>query len=187
VQLDDAKRKASRADPTIRNTEVPADRVCASVHIPERLRLRRIIAEWQETKARAADASSQAEAALKAVEVQRLRLNEFEAKRIRAAQPRWKMTGEFSHELQHELSLRNVGAPASELKAVWAEQSRVTVMLSNTTFIGTGECLGIKLVFHEKRIADFRLDLTYADAIGERRLLKVAVSQVACEICSEVG
>jgi hypothetical protein len=55
-------------------------------------------------------------------------------------------------------------------------------MLSGTTIIATGECLGIKVVFHDKRVPQFCFGLTYRDAIGERRTLQILMSEMAFEM-----
>ena len=138
-----------------------------------------------DSSARAPTACIQAQAAMRALEAQNRRLNMLERKLLGAAQPRWKSAGEFLHELQHEFKLRNVGAPASDLKATWHEQGKVSIMLSNTTLVNTGEYVSIKVVFHEKRLAEFPFELTYSDAAGARRTLQIVVSEVAFEMKHE--
>ena len=121
---------------------------------------------------------SQVHAALKAVEAQHAKLNEIDRTRTRAAQPRWEIAGEVLHGLEHELSLRNIGAPAADARAQWPEPSRVTILLSNVTLIGSGECIGIKIVFHDRRIPQFKFKLHYLDAIGEPRALVIRISEI---------
>jgi hypothetical protein len=141
-----------------------------------------VLVALQETRTLALKACTQAEGAVQAVQVQTSKLDDIERKRLRAAQPRWKTAGEFSHALQHEVNLRNVGAPASDPKASWDEQGSVSVMLSSTALINTGEYVGIKVVFHEKRLPQFRFALTYSDAIGERHTLHMSLSDMAFQV-----
>lgn len=137
-------------------------------------------------------AIKQAEAAVRMLEVESRKLDDYQKSRIRAAQPRWEVQGCIAHKEQHEINLRNVGAAASNINAVWDKNLPIVVVLSNARFVDRGQYLTIKVMFHEPRLDAFDLVLDYCDAVDELRRAHIRVADMAVkidhqEVGSEVG
>ena len=126
--------------------------------------------------------AERATAALRSVEAESRKLQDYTDSRIRAAQPRWEIQGCIAHKEQHEISLRNVGAAASNISAIWDRKRPMAIVLSNPALVDRGQYLGIKAMFPEERLDEFDFTLAYSDAAGEPRTARLAVSEMQAKI-----
>jgi hypothetical protein len=123
-----------------------------------------------------------AETATHKLELESQKFEDYQQSRVRAAQPRWEVQGCIAHKEQHEINIRNVGAPASSLRAVWDRELPIAVVLSNVTVVDRGQQLTIKVVFRGARLEKFDLILEYCDALGEPRRAYIAVAETTVTI-----
>ena len=127
-----------------------------------------------------ADAAS----ALELVERESHKQLHYQLSGIRAAQPRWEVSGCIAHRQQCEINLRNLGAPASQL-SVWTRELPVVAMLSNATFVDRGQDLTIKVIFKGPPLEDFAFTLEYCDAAGAQRSAQIEASAVGASVRQE--
>lgn len=127
-------------------------------------------------------AAERAAAAVRSVEAESKKLQDYQDSRIRAAQPRWEVQGCIAHKEQHEINLRNVGAAASNISAIWDRERSMVIVLSNPALVDRGQYLSIKVVFGEGLLDEFDFTLAYCDATGEPRTAHLAVSEMAATI-----
>lgn len=126
--------------------------------------------------------AQQAEAAIRRVETESEKFENYQRSRIRAAQPHWEVRGCIAHKEQHEINIRNRGAPASTLRAVWKRELPIAVLLSNTILVDRGQQLTLKVVFRDAPLDKFDFVLEYSDALDEPRRAYIAVSEMAVTI-----
>jgi hypothetical protein len=126
--------------------------------------------------------AQQAEAAIHKVEIESEKFENHEQRRIRAAQPQWEAQGCIAHKEQQEINIRNVGAPASSLRAVWDRKLPIAVVLSNVTVVERGQQLTIKVAFNGARLEKFDLILEYCDALGQLRRAHIGVAEAAVTV-----
>ena len=129
-------------------------------------------------------AVSNAAAALELVEQESHKQRHYQLSRIRAAQPRWEVAGCIAHRGQTEISLRNLGAPASQL-SIWTRDLPVVAMLSTATFVDRGQDLTIKVVFKAATLEEFEFALEYRDSAGAERVAQVLVSTTGITVRQE--
>lgn len=127
-------------------------------------------------------ALEQAAAVASRLEAETLRFQNFHDKRVRAAQPVWEIQACIAHKQQHEITLLNKGAPASNIRAVWDSQMPLVVALSNPTLVNRGEQLTLKIMFVGAPVETFAVKLEYCDALREKRMAHVAVEDVAVTV-----
>ena len=146
------------------------------------LQAERLVAQNKEAVARVNLLASQAQAAVATVEGEIERLRDHEKARARAMQPRWEVNGCIAHEKVYEINLRNAGAAASGVNAVWDKSARMAVLLSDTTFVDRGSPLTIKVMFLDARLDQFELKLQYCDGADQPRAASMAVSNMEVTI-----
>ncbi|MES2564501.1 MAG: hypothetical protein V4637_17530 [Pseudomonadota bacterium] len=122
-----------------------------------------------------------ASAALQVVETESHKQRHYQLTRVRAAQPRWEVSGCMAHGDQLEVNLRNTGAPAADL-SIWKKD---LPLVSNTTFVDRGDGWTIKVVFTSAPIENFVLTLEYCDAAGAQRTAQIQASTVGAIIQQE--
>ena len=127
-------------------------------------------------------ATEQAGAAMHKVESETKKFEDYQQSRMRAAQPSWQVLGCMAHREQHEINIRNVGAPASTLRAIWDRDLPIIVLLSNMLIVDRGEQLIIKVAFRDARLDNFELVLEYQDALGGRHRAYVSVSGITVKM-----
>jgi hypothetical protein len=127
-------------------------------------------------------ALEQAAAVGSRLEAETLRFQNFHDKRVRAAQPVWEIQACIAHKQQHEITLLNKGAPASNIRAVWDSQMPLVVALSNPTLVNRGEQLTLKIMFVGTPAETFSVKLEYCDALREKRMAHVAVEDIAVTV-----
>lgn len=136
----------------------------------------------RQTSRLARAAAERAEGAVQRVEAESRKLQDYQDSCIRAAQPRWEVQGCIAHKEQHEINLRNVGAAASNISAIWDRERSMAIVLSNPALVDRGQYLSIKVVFGEGLLDEFDFTLAYCDATGEPRTAHLAVSEMAATI-----
>jgi hypothetical protein len=94
----------------------------------------------------------------------------------------WEIQGCIAHKQQHEITLLNKGAPASNIRAVWESEMPLVVALSNPTLVNRGEQLTLKIMFVGAPVETFGVRLEYWDALREKRMAHVAVEDVAVTV-----
>ena len=127
-------------------------------------------------------AGTRAEAATRLLEGEIQNLRERETARIRAAQPRWEVQGCIAHKEQHEITLRNTGAPAFNVKAVSNAHVPIAIVLSNPALVDRGQLLTVKIMFQQQRMDEFEVPLEYLDASGELKTVRISVSHADARI-----
>lgn len=130
------------------------------------------------------EAFNAASSALQLIEAESHKQRHYQLTRIRAAQPRWEVSGCLAHADQLQINLRNTGAAAADL-SIWKKDLPLVAMLSNTTFVDRGEGLTIKVVFTSAPIDKFALTLEYCDAAGAQRTARIQASSVGATIEQE--
>lgn len=129
--------------------------------------------------------AEQTESALQKLEIERQKFDDYRGARARAAQPHWEVQGCIAHKEQHEINLRNLGAPASSLRADWNRRMPFAVVLSNATVVDRGQQLTIKVVFRDARLEKFDLTLHYCDALGDPHRMHISVAETAVTLNTE--
>lgn len=130
------------------------------------------------------EALKTASAALQVVETESHKQRHYQLTRMRAAQPRWEVSGCMAHADQLEINLRNTGAAAADL-SIWKKDLPLVAMLSNATFVDRGDALTIKVLFTSAPIENFVLTLEYCDAAGAQRTAQIQASTVGAIIQQE--
>jgi hypothetical protein len=141
-------------------------------------RAAQLIGDTEKTAAMARELVTQIQPALHRIDVEIGRFQDQEKARLRAVQPRWEVNGRIAHEKVHEINLRNAGAAATSLSAVWDKSIAMAVILSDTTFVDRGATLTIKAMFLEARRDEFELQLHYTDGANESRVARIIVSAI---------
>jgi hypothetical protein len=139
-------------------------------------------ADCRHSAALAQRASEQVEAVSLKVESETLRFQNYHDKRVRAAQPVWELQACIAHKEQHEITLLNKGAPASNIRAIWDSEKPLVVALSNPSLVNRGEQLTLKIMFVGSPLDSFEVSLQYCDAFRERRAAHVIVADAAVTV-----
>jgi hypothetical protein len=142
-------------------------------------------AESRQAASLAQRASEQAAAVSSQLEAETLRFQSYHEKRVRAAQPVWELQGCIAHKQQHEITLLNKGAPASNIRAMWDSEMPLVVALSNPGLVNRGEQLTLKIMFVGIPVETFNVRLEYCDALREKRMAHVAVEDAAVTVQHE--
>jgi hypothetical protein len=127
-------------------------------------------------------ATEQAAAAMHKVDSETKKFEDYQQSRMRAAQPSWQVLGCIAHKEQHEINIRNVGAPASTLRAIWDRDLPIIVLLSNMLIVERGQQLIIKVAFRGARLDNFDLVLEYQDALGGPHRASISVSGITVKM-----
>ena len=127
-------------------------------------------------------ASEEVAAVSRKLDAECSKFQSYREKRVRAAQPRWEMQSCIAHKDQHEITVRNTGAPASNIRAIWEPELAVVVALSSPSLVDRGEQLSLKIVFVGAPLDHFAVTLEYCDALRETRRADIAVSDAIVSI-----
>ena len=149
-----------------------------TAHFQERAELRRVIQQLS-------DGMRENETARQQFEAEAQKLKDYQAQRVRAAQPIWEIQGCIAHREQHEINLRNTGAAASSIRATWRRELPLVVALSNPILVDRGEQLTLKVMFQDEPLDNFDVTLEYCDGIRETRKACIAISEAAVAITHE--